>query len=450
MVHTFSLHGLNLALDVNSGALHILDEPAYYAVKMLSLGSNRSDLKEALAVKYGIETAKQVLREIAELKEKEILFSKRKNIDLKTDGVVKALCLHLAHECNLRCKYCFASEGHYGGTRGLMPLEIAKQAVDFLLQASKGRKHCEIDFFGGEPLLNFPVLQATVAYGKEKATALGKVIKFTVTTNAYQLTPAMIDYLNQENISIVLSLDGRESVHNRFRVTPTGEGSWQQVLKNCKKIVSGRSNDNYYLRGTFTRHNLDFTEDIKVFVKEGFTSFSLEPVVLESDAEEALREEDLPTIFAEYEKLATLLWEWEKKGQRVYFFHFEIDLQHGPCAKKRALGCGAGNAYLAVTPDGSLYPCHQFADEKNFCAGHVSYGVDSNKLARFQIIDSVDKDGCYDCFARFFCGGGCHAAAWKINNDFNKPYALGCELHKKRVECGLYLQARRMLDRINR
>lgn len=406
-------------------------------------------MEEALTAKYGPETAKHVLQEIVELQDKEILFSQERTLDLKTDGVVKALCLHLAHECNLRCKYCFAHEGHYGGTRGLMPLETAKQAVDFLLQASKGRKHCEIDFFGGEPLLNFPVLRETVAYGKHKAAALGKVIKFTVTTNAYQLTPAMIEYLNQENISIVLSIDGRETVHNRFRVTPSGEGSWQQVLKNCKKVVSGRNNDNYYLRGTFTRYNLDFTEDVKALVNEGFTSLSLEPVVLEPDADEAISEKDLPIIFAEYEKLAALLWEWEQKGKRVYFFHFEIDLHHGPCAKKRALGCGAGNTYLAVTPDGSLYPCHQFVGQEDFYVGHVAFGVEPQKLAAFQTLDTVVKEICRGCFARFYCGGGCHAAAWNINKDFSKPYALGCELQKKRVECGLYLQARRMLANLN-
>lgn len=449
MVHTFEMHGLMLALDVESGALHVLDKPAFFAVRWLAEGESVCAVQAGLSHLFGEADSHRVLAEIKVLMEEGILFSKRRDVDLTPDGVVKALCLHLAHDCNLRCKYCFAGEGHYGGLRGLMPLETAKKAVDFLLAASRGRRHCEIDFFGGEPLLNFQVLKETVAYGKKRAAETGKVIKFTVTTNALRMPQDVLDYLTKENMSIVLSLDGREEVHNGMRILPGGGGSWQQVLKNCKAVVQGRNGDNYYLRGTYTRHNLDFANDVEVMIREGFDRISLEPAVLTPDSGESLREEDLPVLFAEYEKLAEFLWQCECRGERVFFFHFELDLNQGPCAKKRAQGCGAGAAYLAVTPEGRLYPCHQFAGEEGFIAGDVDSGVRPDVLERFSAVDSVNKDACKECFARFFCGGGCHAAAWTMNGDLAIPYALGCELHKKRVECGLYLQARRMLAKLN-
>jgi uncharacterized protein len=445
MVHTFEMHGLRLALDVESGALHVLDEMSFLAVKRLEDGALLDEVEAELTEMAGAGDARGVVAEILELMEKGILFSEQREIVGSGENVVKALCLHLAHDCNLRCKYCFASEGHYGGKRGLMPLDVAKKAVDFLLENSKGRKHCEVDFFGGEPLLNFDVLKDTVEYGRTRAEELGKVLKFTVTTNALKVPPEVRAYLNQENISIVLSLDGREEVHDRLRQLPGGGGSWQQVLDNCKAIVDDRGGDNYYLRGTYTRHNLDFARDVAEMIDEGFTQISLEPAVLSPESEEALREEDLPQLFAEYERLVRLLWDLETLDRKVFFFHFELDLDQGPCAKKRAQGCGAGAAYLAVTPDGLLYPCHQFAGEEEFCAGHVETGVTSGVLAKFAGLDTVEKETCRDCFARFFCGGGCHAAAWQMSGDLSEPYALGCELHRKRVECGLYLQAKRKL-----
>lgn len=450
MVHLFVLHDLKLALDVESGALHILDEPAFLALKLLKENAGPREVQAALQKEFGPQTAAETWSEIEELKAKGLLFSEKRPLALATDGVIKALCVHLAHECNLRCKYCFASQGHYGGARGLMPLETACAAVDFLLESSQNRRHCEIDFFGGEPLLNFPVLKETIAYGREKAARMGKVLKFTVTTNAFALSPEMIRFLNEEEISVVLSLDGRREVHDAMRVQPDGSGSWQEVLRNCKAVVAGRNHNNYYLRGTYTRHNLDFTEDVREMYRQGFRLLSLEPVVLPPTAGEALREEDLPVLFAEYEKLARQIWEWEKGGERVFFFHFELDLQQGPCAKKRALGCGAGSSYLAVTPDGKLYPCHQFAGEDSFCVGDVFAGIQRKEiLQRFQSVDSTEKEACRNCFARFFCGGGCHAAAWFQNGDLHSPYDFGCQLHRKRVECGLYLQAKRMLAKMN-
>ncbi|MDW7651947.1 MAG: thioether cross-link-forming SCIFF peptide maturase [Bacillota bacterium] len=445
MVYTFAMHGLRLALDVESGALHVLDEDAFFAVRWLATGAMPYEVERELVKRIGTDEARLVMDEIRELKEKGILFSKKRDVADTGENVVKALCLHLAHDCNLRCTYCFAGEGHYGGSRGLMPLETAKKAVEFLLANSQGRKHCEIDFFGGEPLLNFEVLKETVTYGRARAEELGKILKFTVTTNALRVPPEVRDYLKQENISIVLSLDGREEVHDRMRKLPGGGGSWQQVLDNCKAIVADRGGDNYYLRGTYTRHNLDFANDVAQMIDEGFKQISLEPAVLSPEAAEALRAEDLPQIFAEYERLVRMLWDLESMGRNVFFFHFELDLDKGPCAKKRSQGCGAGSAYLAVTPDGRLYPCHQFAGEEDFCAGHVDTGINSEVLAKFAGLDTVEKKTCKKCFARYFCGGGCHAAAWNMSGDLTVPYALGCELHKKRVECGLYLQARRML-----
>ncbi|NLM51945.1 MAG: thioether cross-link-forming SCIFF peptide maturase [Firmicutes bacterium] len=450
MVHTFAMHELKLALDVESGALHILDEPAFFAVKLLQENNSPQAVQAALQEKFGAKTAAETWTEIAELQKEGLLFSPKRPLNLTTDGAIKALCLHLAHECNLRCKYCFANKGHYGGTRGLMPLETAYAAVDFLLQNSKNRRHCEIDFFGGEPLLNFSVMKKTIAYGREKAAQMGKILKFTVTTNAFALPPEVIQYLNAEEISVVLSLDGRQKVHDAMRVQPDGSGSWQEVLRNCKIVVAGRNHNNYYLRGTYTRHNLDFTEDVKEMYRQGFRLLSLEPAVLPQESEEALRPEDLPVIFAEYEKLAAQIWQWEEQGEQVFFFHFELDLHQGPCAKKRALGCGAGSSYLAVTPDGKLYPCHQFAGEEDFCVGNVFTGIQvEDTLQRFQAVDSVEKEACRNCFARYFCGGGCHAAAWLQNKDLNIPYDFGCQLHRKRVECGLYLQAKRMLAKMN-
>lgn len=449
MVHTFEMHGLKLALDVESGALHLLDSAAFLAVQQLSAGGEPQAVEAELGLKFGIEAASQVIREIEELREKGLLFSALRALESSFDGVVKALCLHLAHDCNLRCRYCFAGAGNYGGKRGLMSFEVAKNAVDFLLTASQSRKYCEIDFFGGEPLLNFHVLKDTVDYARQRGEALGKVLKFTLTSNALQIPVEVREYLNRENISIVLSLDGRQDVHDRMRKSLDGGGSWQQVLQNCKTLVSGRSGENYYLRGTYTRHNLDFMADIQVMVDQGFDRISLEPAVLSPEAEEALQEDDLPLLFAEYEKLAAMLWEQEANGKKVHFFHFELELYKGPCAKKRAMGCGAGAAYLAVTPEGKLYPCHQFVGEEAFCVGDVLHGVDQQVPMRFTAIDHADKAACRLCFARFFCGGGCHAAAWAINHDLATPYALGCALHKKRVECGLYLQAQRMLYTLN-
>ncbi|MBS4023421.1 MAG: thioether cross-link-forming SCIFF peptide maturase [Dethiobacter sp.] len=450
MIHTFTLHGLNMVLDVESGALHILDEPSLAAVEMLQRGADKKSAADLLAQKYGACTSSEVLSEIEELKEKSLLFCERRTISRDEDGAVKALCLHLAHDCNLRCRYCFAGSGNYGGERRLMSAETARQAVDFLLSASLGRRHCEIDFFGGEPLLNFDVLKQTVAYGQRQAAEHKKIIKFTLTTNAVALTSDRQNYLNSNEISVVLSMDGRREVHDRMRRFPGGGGSFDSVLANCRSMVRARNGDNYYLRGTYTRHNLDFCNDILAMVSFGFKRVSLEPAVLSPDRDDALRQEDLPRLREEYESLAALLWEQESSGEEICFFHFELDLNRGPCAKKRTSGCGAGAAYLAVAPDGSIYPCHQFVGDESFCAGQVAKGINSAVLAPFLAVGMEQKEACQKCFARYFCGGGCHAAAWQMNGDLLQPYGLGCELHRIRVECGLYLQAKRMQSAMSR
>lgn len=445
MVHAFKLHDLHLALDVNTGAVHVTDEPAYLAIVLLTSGLDGEEAKRRVSAQFGQAVAETVFAEIERLTGEGLLFSAPKKVEAGHDGTIKALCLHLAHDCNLRCRYCFAGTGGYGGPRGLMPAETARAAIDFLLRESRRRRHCEVDFFGGEPTLNFEVLKSTVRYGREQAAKLGKIIKFTVTTNAYNLTDEMIDFLNEEQISVVLSLDGRRDVHDRMRKTPGGRGSYHKVLANCKKLVASRNGDNYYLRGTYTRHNPDFSRDIISMVEEGFDRISMEPAVLAPDNADALSELDLPQLFAEYEQLADVLWKMEEKGRRITFFHFELDLLQGPCAKKRAQGCGAGASYLAVAPDGSLYPCHQFVGDSRFRAGDVESGIVPEKLLPFQKLAVTENEECNACFARFFCGGGCHAAAWLMNGDLDRPYRLGCELQRKRVECGLYLQAKRLL-----
>lgn len=445
MVHTFELHGLRLALDVESGSLHVLDEPAWFAVRRLAAGMERQQVIMDMSALFGTGVPTAVMAEIAKLREQGLLFSPAAELGAEGEGAVKALCLHLSHDCDLRCSYCFASTGHYGGERGLMSEQAAKNAVDFLMRESKTRRHCEIDFFGGEPLLNFEVLKKTVAYGKELALGLGKILKFTITTNGLSLGRSEREYLNKENISIVLSLDGRKEVHDRLRRLPDGSGSFDLVLSNARSLHQERKGENYYLRGTFTALNPDFSADVLALLSFGFKRISLEPAVLPDGHSAALKQENLELLMAEYERLALLLWERESRGERVYFFHFELELKLGHCLKKRAAGCGAGAAYLAVAPDGTLYPCHQFVGQAGFKAGHVKNGKDETVLEPFGRLGMAEKKGCHSCFARYFCGGGCHASAWLQNGNLAKPYLLGCLLHRKRVECGLYLQAKRML-----
>jgi len=354
---------------------------------------------------------------------------------------LKALCLHIAHDCNLRCRYCFGETGAFGGDRSLMPPEIAFAAVDLLLRESGPYTNLELDFFGGEPLLNFDTVKKTVAYGRQAAQAAQKTIHFTLTTNSYNLDDEKLEYLNTQGISLVLSADGRPAVHDYMRPDAGGQATSERILKNICRAVRSRNDSDYYVRGTFTRHNLDFASDVKFLYDQGFRSISVEPVIAGPDAPYGFREQDLPGIFAEYDKLAQFCLECAIAGDPLRYFHFAVDLDHGPCILKLISGCGAGYDYLAVTPAGDLYPCHQFVGRDGFRMGHVTTGIGLTDLRQaFGAADLFAKEGCTQCWARFLCSGGCHANAHLINGDILKPDRVGCALLKKRMECALGLQ----------
>ena len=444
MLHKFIFDGVRIVLDVNSGAVHVMDELAWDLLddcRRLPAG----EVIEKFSDRYPADEVREALSEISRLESAGLLFSPdpcQGGYAPPPGGVVKALCLHLAHACNLRCRYCFAGQGRYRGDEALMPLETGRAAIDFLIRASGGRRHLEIDFFGGEPLLNAAVLMDLVAYGRHRGSAAGKEIAFTVTTNGVLLSGEIAAFLNENRISAVLSLDGRRPVHDTMRRTPGGSGSYDAVLPNIKRFVASRNGDNYYVRGTFTRFNLDFAADVLHLADHGFAKLSVEPVVAFAGEPYALRESDLPAVNAEYEKLAREIRRRRLQGRPVDFFHFRLDLDGGPCLHKRLSGCGAGSEYLAVAPDGSLYPCHQFADKADYRLGTVFSGVEKEDLLdTFRRANVYEKEGCPDCWAKFYCSGGCHANAVSANGSIARPYGLSCAMVKKRLECALYLKA---------
>ncbi|RDV84560.1 thioether cross-link-forming SCIFF peptide maturase [Ammonifex thiophilus] len=438
MVHLFCLRGEKLAFDPVSGSLHQLDEAAWRVLSLLLEGKDpRAEGKEL----------EEACREVEELRSEGLLFTPDHFSSLYEPPpfAPKSLCLMVAQACNLRCSYCFAGEGDYGAA-GIMPEEVARAAVDFLLESAGPRRAVEIDFFGGEPLLNFPVVVATVRYGKQRARELGKEISFTLTTNAVLLDEEKERFLLEEEVNLVLSLDGRPEVHDRFRRFPDGTGSYQRVLPNirrCYQNWASRPRSSYcYLRGTFTRMNLDFSRDFKHLVEQGFRHISLEPVVAPPSAPHALREEDLPRLLAEYEELLSEYLERWRRGEEVYFFHFELDPAGGPCLNKRLTGCGAGFSYVAVDVKGDLYPCHQFVGKEEFRLGSLKEGLTRPDLVdEFRHAHIYRKTPCSSCWARFLCGGGCHAAAYFTNDSLLKPYSLGCALMRRRLECALYALA---------
>jgi uncharacterized protein len=357
------------------------------------------------------------------------------------NNIVKALCLHVAHDCNLRCRYCFAGTGAFGGSREMMSLDTGKAALDFLFKASKNRIHIEVDYFGGEPLMNGDVLKALIAYARQKSAAQGKVAKQTLTTNGTLLSDEMLHFLNDHEVSLILSLDGRKEIHDHMRPSASGKGSYDQILPRLKAAVHTRHHDNYYLRGTFTRWNLDFCNDVRHLLEAGFRMISLEPVVASPGDAYALKEEDVPAIEREYEKLAHLWLEKNNLGEGFRFFHFNVDLNQGPCLPKRLSGCGAGREYMAVAPNGSLYPCHQFVGDEAFQIGNVFKGILHPDIGNtFRMTHVLSKSACRACWARFYCGGGCHANAWHQNGALDQPYAIGCRLERKRLECAIFLQ----------
>lgn len=432
-------------LDVCSGAVHVVDDIVY---DLIGLYETKS-LAEAAAClpQYTREELSEAWEEITALKEAGELFAEDEYKDFVIDfkkrkTVVKALCLHIAHDCNLSCKYCFAGEGEYHGDRSLMSLQVGKAAIDFLIANSGSRRNLEVDFFGGEPLMNFDVVKEIVAYGRSREKACGKNFRFTLTTNGMLLTDEVMEFANREMSNVVLSVDGRQRVHDQMRPTPNGKGSYAHIMPRFRKMAELRGQTNYYVRGTFTHYNLDFAADVLHLADEGFKQISVEPVVAAPEEDYAIRKEDIPKLCEEYDKLAVEMLKRKKEGRGFHFFHFMIDLEQGPCVAKRLSGCGSGTEYLAVTPWGDLYPCHQFVGEEEFLLGNVADGITNTGVRdAFKLCNVYAKDKCRECFARFYCSGGCAANAYKFHGNINDAYDIGCELMKKRIECAIMIKA---------
>lgn len=442
-IHKFKYKDLFFLLDVNSGTVHVIDQMTYDIMDFFD-GSNDVLVIEKLQSTYDKTELQEVLQELHTLIKEGQLFAHEIKVPpvFAKEGTVKSLCLLVAQDCNLRCKYCFADSGEFGGTkRELMSKEVGEAAVEYIISHSKSRQHCEIDFFGGEPLVNMPVVEHITKYVRKREKETGKIFKLTLTTNGMLLNDKNIAFLNDNNISVVISLDGRKEVHDRMRPDAGGHGSYDRVLKNFKKLVQSRNNENYYMRGTYTKYNLDFTKDVLSMADEGFDILSVEPVVAK-DAPYSITEQDLPEIFAEYDKLVEAFFEYRQKGKGFSFFHFNVDLNKGPCVAKKLSGCGAGHEYYAVAANGDMYPCHQFVGRNKYKLGTVFSGVVNKEWPPyFRNCHVLNKEACPDCWAKFFCSGGCHANADLFNNDIYKPYKLGCELQKKRLESAIVVQA---------
>ena len=448
MVHQYKMGGYNIVIDVNSGAIHVVDDLTYDMIEMYE-SSDKNAIFAALEEKYPSQTGdlEEAWQEIQDLIASEDLFSKDNYEPYITDfanrpTVVKALCLHIAHDCNLACKYCFAEEGEYHGKRELMSFEVGKKALDFLVANSGKRRNLEVDFFGGEPLLNFQVVKDLVAYGRSLEEKYDKNFRFTLTTNGVLLDDDIMEFANKEMGNVVLSIDGRPEIHNMMRPFPKGAESYDLIVPKFKKFADSRNQDKYYVRGTFTRNNLDFSKDVLHLADLGFKQISVEPVVAQETDDYALREEDLPQLFEEYESLAQERVRRYGTDEDFNFFHFMIDLEGGPCVAKRLSGCGSGTEYLAVTPTGDLYPCHQFVGNPDFLMGNVDEGVVNTSLRdSFKSCNVYAKDKCRECFARFYCSGGCAANSYNFHGDIHNAYDIGCALQKKRVECAIMIKA---------
>lgn len=449
MIHQYKNNGYNIVLDVNSGSIHVVDDVAYDVIGMYETKS-KDEIAATILKKYpdvGNEELEELYEDLEEMRENGTLFTedtyKEGVIDFKQrQTVVKALCLHIAHACNLSCRYCFAGEGEYHGDRSLMSFETGKKALDFLVKNSGSRRNLEVDFFGGEPLMNFDVVKQLVAYGRSLEEPYDKHFRFTLTTNGVLLDDEIIEFANREMDNIVLSIDGRKSVHDHMRPKKNGEGSYDLILDKFKKVAESRGQNKYYVRGTFTHYNLDFLEDVLHLADEGFKQISVEPVVADPSEPYAIREEDIPEICEGYDRLAKEMIRREKEGKGFNFFHFMIDLTGGPCVYKRLSGCGSGTEYLAVTPWGDLYPCHQFVGNEKFLLGNVEDGIVNTEIRDdFKLCNVYAKEECRDCFAKFYCSGGCAANAYNMHGDINQPYEIGCELQKKRIECAIMIKA---------
>jgi len=443
-------------MDINSGSIHIVDELVYDVIACITKQIKEDDLsskEEALQIikkellQYQEEEIKEALTEIWELKDNERLFQK----DLYKDyieefkerkTVCKALCLHIAHDCNLACKYCFAEEGEYHGRRAFMSFEVGKAALDFLVENSGSRKNLEVDFFGGEPTMNWEVVKQLTAYGRSIEKKHNKRFRFTLTTNGVLLNDEIANFANKEMSNVVLSIDGRKKTHDFMRPFRNGAGSYDLIVPKYVKLANQRNQMDYYVRGTFTAYNKDFSKDVLHLADLGFKQISAEPVVCENKEDYALHEEDLPQLFEEYDKLAREMVKRHKEGNGFNFFHFMLDLSGGPCVAKRLVGCGSGTEYLAVTPWGDIYPCHQFVGQEEFIMGTVFEGITHPEITeRFKVCNVYAKPNCQNCFAKYYCSGGCAANAYNFTGDLNGQYKIGCELEKKRVECSIMLKA---------
>lgn len=447
MIHKFEKNGVYVVLDVNSGAVHVVDKMVYEIL------DHYPDITKEAVVKalpyYNEGELLTAMDEIQYLIDHEQLFSKDnyiKNLEFQQrKPVIKAMCLHIAHDCNIRCQYCFASQGDFEGDRSMMSLEVGKKALKFLVENSGNRRNLEVDFFGGEPLMNFEVVKSLVTYGRSLEKEYNKLFRFTITTNGVLLDDDKIDYINEHMDNAVLSIDGRKEINDLMRYTINGGGTYDIIVPKFKDLVEKRGNKNYYVRGTFTRFNIDFAKDVIHMADLGFKSTSVEPVVAKAEHDYALREEDLEKVYEQYDLLAEELISRSGKDNDFSFFHFIVDLSQGPCVVKRLTGCGAGSEYVAITPDGDIYPCHQFVGDEDFKIGSVVEGTYNNHLSHeFKEAHVYNKEKCKTCWAKFYCSGGCHANAYNFNQDINIPYDLGCDMEKKRLECSLYIQAKLM------
>ena len=447
MIHQYINNGIPIVLDVNSGSVHVVDELVYEMVAGMAGGADFDEICTGLLARYPREEIEGAWEECLELKKQGMLFTE--DVYEKAIGhfshrptVVKALCLHIAHDCNLACRYCFAEEGEYHGRRALMSYEVGKKALDFLIANSGSRRNLEVDFFGGEPTMNWQVVKDLVAYGRSQEKLHDKNFRFTLTTNGVLLNEEIMEFANREFGNVVLSVDGRKEVHDFMRPFRGGKGSYDRIMPKFKAFADSRNQENYYVRGTFTHYNLDFAADVLSLADMGFKQISVEPVVAPPEADYAIREEDLPMLCEQYDILAKEMIRREKEGRGFTFFHFMIDLTGGPCVYKRLSGCGSGSEYLAVTPWGDLYPCHQFVGTEGFLLGNVEEGVIRTDLVdQFKDCNVYAKDECKHCFARFYCSGGCAANAWNFSGSINGVYEIGCRLQRKRVECALMIKA---------
>ena len=459
MVHQYKLNGFNIVIDICSGSIHAVDEVAYDIIAMFKDKSDDEILSEILA-KYNDredvteEDVRLCISDVAALEKAGKLFTpdtfepEADRFKAKSGNIIKALCLHVAHTCNLNCGYCFASQGNYHGDRGLMSFEVGKRALDFLVENSGNRTNLEVDFFGGEPLLNWDVVKDLVMYARSIEKEAGKNFRFTLTTNGVLIDDDVIEFSNKEMHNVVLSLDGRKEIHDAVRVDYAGNGSWDRIVPKFQDFVKKRGNREYYMRGTFTHANPDFTKDINVMLDLGFNKLSMEPVVCAPEDSAALTQEDMPVVLEQYELLAKDMLEKEKEGRPYTFYHYMIDLKGGPCIYKRISGCGSGTEYMAVTPWGDLYPCHQFVGDEKFRLGNVFDGVTNNDIREdFRSCNVYARPECKDCWAKLYCSGGCAANAYHATGSIRGIYKYGCELFKKRMECAIMMQVAKELGK---